>query len=68
MLRQWFLKQHGAHEAHQFDLYRCDQCKGLVTHRMIAKGGCSCVGSHLHPTNPTTGEFFRLMVMPWTVR
>jgi len=68
MLRRWFLKHHGEHEPHQFDLYRCSVCRGIVTHRMIRAGGCQCAGSHLSPTNPTAREVFRLMVLPWTVR
>lgn len=62
---KWFAAHHGMGEPHQFRLYRCSECKGIVTHRMIAAGGCGCPGSRLRPTNPTLGESFRLMVAPW---
>ena len=65
MLREWFVKHHGVGTDSQFDLYRCHLCHGLVTHKMILKGGCACAGSRLRPTNPTTWEWFKLMAMPW---
>jgi hypothetical protein len=69
LLRQWFIKHHGIGEPQQYDLYRCEQCRGLVTHRMIReRGGCPCASSKLRPTNPTWGEFISLMVLPWRTK
>lgn len=68
LLRQWFVKHHGEGEDNQFDVYRCDQCRGLVTHRMIARGGCGCAGSRLRPTNATFAETVKLLVTPWLIR
>lgn len=69
MLRKWFVMHHGEGESHQYDLYRCDQCRGLVTHRMIREtAGCACPQSKLRPTNPTFIEAVKLMVTPWLVK
>lgn len=64
-LRHWFLRCHGKGASNQDDLYRCLGCRGIVTHRMIAKGGCGCGHPKLSPTNPTTLEFVGLMITPW---
>ena len=62
MLRKWFAKHHGVGAPNQYDVYRCERCRGLVTHHMIAKGGCPCGSSRMSPTNPTWGETVKLMV------
>ena len=49
--------------------YRCQKCSGLVTWRMINKGGCNCSGmTKIFPTNPKLLEWVRLLFMPWSVR
>lgn len=69
LLRQWFVMHHGEGAEGQYDVYRCDLCRGLVTHRMIAKGGCSrCPGARMRPTNPTLRETVSLMVAPWLTK
>ena len=68
MLRRWFVKHHGEGEHNQYDFYRCDQCHGIVTWRMIRLGGCGCSRSRLRPTNPTMVEAFKLLVLPWTIK
>lgn len=65
MLRRWFLHCHGAPAPNQDDLYRCLGCRALVTHNIIARGGCACGHSKVAPTNPTWLEFLGLMVTPW---
>lgn len=65
MLRKWFLYHHGQGAPNQDDLYRCLGCRGLVTHRIIRRGGCGCGYSKVSPTNPTVWEFLGLMLWPW---
>ena len=67
LLRAWFVRHHGEGAANQFDVYRCDQCRSIVTHKMIRRGGCRCAGARMRPTNPTMLETFRLLVLPWTM-
>ncbi len=68
-LRAWFVKHHGEGEPHQYDFYRCDLCRRLVTWNIIRSGGCGCAGgTKMRPANPTLWETFRLMALPWTVR
>lgn len=68
LLRQWFVKHHGEGAENQYDCYRCDQCRGLITHRIIARGGCGCAASKLRPTNPTAWETIKLLVLPWLMK
>jgi hypothetical protein len=67
MLRKWFVRWHGEGAPHQADLYRCETCHGLVTHKRIRTGQLCCQGAHFRPTNPRLFEVVRLFAFPWTV-
>lgn len=63
-LKYW----HGFGDGHQDFFFRCRRCSGLVTWKVIQKGGCACSGSTpISPTNPKMTEWFRLLFLPWTV-
>lgn len=71
-LRRWLIFWHGRGGPEQHDYYRCDDCKRLVTHKAIRKGGCVCggagpMGPKLRPARLSWGEKARLLFMPWSV-
>lgn len=52
----------------QLAYYRCELCRGIVTWKQIAKGGCKCgVGSRIRAAHLTTAEKARLLLLPWTI-
>lgn len=53
----------------QFDYYRCEFCRGIVTWKQIHQGGCkSCsVGSRVRAAHLSIWEKAQLLLMPWTV-
>ena len=52
----------------QYVYYRCELCRGLVTWKQIATGGCKCgVGSRVRGAHLTFFEKARLLIAPWTV-
>ena len=60
---------HGRGSEHQDMFFRCRRCSGLVTWNIIREGGCTCSGSApMHPTNPKMTEWFKLFLMPWSVK
>lgn len=65
---KWLDHWHGNGESHQWRYYRCDTCRHLVTHHMIARGGCPCGGTgFLRPAKLTRKEKIQALVLPWTV-
>ncbi len=69
-LQWWLVYWHGQGAANQHQFYRCHGCQGLVTHTMIAMGGCACkMGrNRVSPTYLRVREKVRLLALPWTVR
>lgn len=67
--RAWFVRCHGEGMAHQYDVFRCEGCRGLVTHRLIKGGGCpKCLqGTRMRPAVLTVREKLRLLFAWWTV-
>ena len=54
--------------ARQYQYYRCEFCRGLVTWKQIADGGCqTCVSSRVRAAHLTMLEKTRLLLVPWTV-
>lgn len=59
---------HGEGAPHQHRYYRCKGCHGLVTWKMIRKGGCDCnMSKELVPANLTMLEKARILGAPWTL-
>lgn len=69
-LLRWLAYWHGVGEPTQAQFYRCHGCQHLVTHAMIALGGCAChMGrNRISPTTVRLREKARLLMLPWTVR
>jgi hypothetical protein len=65
-LRRHFVRLHGEGEPHQADVYRCQVCGSLVTHKKIAVADICCSG-RVVPANPTWFEKFRLLALPWSI-
>lgn len=66
LLRRWLVWWHGAGEPHQYEFYRCDACRRVVTWRRIRQGGCVCrESSKIRPAILTFGEKARLLLTPW---
>ncbi len=67
LLRPWMEYWHGRKDAsHQWDFYRCKGCRGLVTWRMIKRGGCSCdMAKQLVPARLSLVEKVKILVLPW---
>ena len=63
--RRWISYWHGRGEAHQFDYYRCESCRGIVTHARIRDGGCGCGAFRLRPARLRWHERLRLLYLPW---
>ena len=50
----------------QYQFYRCELCRGLVTWKDIAQGGCRCgVGSRIRAAHLSFGEKCKLLLSPW---
>lgn len=50
----------------QYQFYRCELCRGVVTWKQIEAGGCRCgVGSRIRAAHLTTFEKVQLLFMPW---
>jgi hypothetical protein len=50
----------------QYQFYRCELCRGLVTWKQILQGGCKCgVGSRVRAAHITAWEKVQLLVTPW---
>ena len=69
-LARWLAYWHGPGADNQYQFYRCHGCRGLVTHAMIAKGGCHCrMGrNRVSPTSLSVTEKARALVVPWSLR
>lgn len=51
----------------QYQFYRCELCRGVVTWKQIEQGGCRCgVGSRVRAAHLTVGEKFKLLLSPWS--
>lgn len=63
-LRKRFVKLHGEGSPHQYDLYRCEACGGIVTWKQIRGEVDHPCGParRLRPTNPTFLEAVRLLL------
>ncbi len=58
----------GSRADNQFQFYRCELCKGIVTWKHIKQdGGCPCGASRVSPTKPRFTEKCRILLMPWTI-
>lgn len=68
-LARWLVLWHGEGEPHQAQFYRCQGCKGVVTHAMIrASGGCRCRLPGCGKVNPTAlrlREKAGVLCAPW---
>lgn len=55
--------------ARQYQFYRCELCRNLVTWKDIAKGGCGhcTVGSRVRAAHLSFGEKCKLLFAPWSV-
>lgn len=52
--------------ARQYQFYRCELCRGLVTWKDIAQGGCRCgVGSRIRAAHLSFSEKCKLLLSPW---
>ena len=67
MLRKWVVYWHGEGAPHQADVYSCRACKRLVTHRVIADGGCRCGGNTIQPKMLRAWHMAQLVLLPWTI-
>jgi hypothetical protein len=66
LLRKRFVRLHGEGAPHQADVYRCQVCGRLVTHKQIAAAEICC-SSRVLPGTPTAFEAFRLLALPWSI-
>lgn len=64
-IRAYFIRWHGEGGPNQYDFYRCEGCKSLLTWQIIRSGGCACGSPRLKPTNPTFFELVKVLVFPW---
>jgi len=68
LAKKWLDYNYDNGDEHQYQFYRCDGCKGLVTWKTIRQGGCDCgLGRNLHPACLSLFEKFKLLFMPWMV-
>lgn len=69
LCQRWLTYWHGRGAVHQYQYYRCKECKHLVTHRQIAQGGCAhCGATKVSPAYLRWTEKARLLCLPWTIR
>lgn len=70
-IKRYLAYFHGAptDPAKQYAYYRCELCRGIVTWKQIAEGGCrACkVGSRVRAAHLKFTEKLRLLFLPWTV-
>lgn len=69
-LQRYLAYWHGSPEdaTRQYQYYRCEVCRGLVTWKQIHNGGCKCgVGSRIRAAHITWFEKVKLLLMPWSV-
>lgn len=69
-IKQYLRHWHGTppDPARQYDYYRCEVCRGLVTWKHIRQGGCACgVGSRVRAAHLTLWEKCKILVMPWSL-
>ena len=68
LLTQWLDYNFGNGEEHQFRFYRCYGCHGLVTHKMIQRGGCPCgIDNRVKPAVLSFKDKFSALVLPFTI-
>lgn len=52
----------------QYQYYRCELCRGVVTWKQINTGGCKCgTGSRVRAAHLSFGEKVRMLLMPWSL-
>ena len=69
LCQRWLAYWHGRGAPHQYQYYRCKECKHLVTHRQIAQGACRhCGGVKVAPAFLRRLEKVRLLCLPWTIK
>lgn len=52
----------------QYQFYRCELCRSLVSWKQIAQGGCRCgTGSRVRAAHLSFGEKCKLLFAPWSV-
>ena len=69
-IKRYLNARHGAptDPNRQYQFYRCELCRGIVTWKQIQQGGCQCgVGSRVRAAHLTVWEKCRLMLFPWSL-
>ena len=69
-IKQYLAYWHGAptDATRQYQYYRCELCRGLVTWKQIQQGGCQCgVGSRVRAAHLTLWEKAKLLLVPWSI-
>lgn len=52
----------------QYDYYRCEVCRGLVTWNQIRAGGCKCgTGARIRAAHLSLWEKTKLLLIPWMI-
>ena len=66
--RRWLRAWHGTGDVHQYEFFRCQGCRRLVTFHHISTGGCACrESSKVSPAALRWGDKTRLLYLPWMV-
>ena len=69
-IKRYLAYWHGAptDPQRQYAYYRCECCRGVVTWKQIAAGGCKCgTGSRIRPAYLSVGEKLKLLCIPWSM-
>lgn len=68
-VKRYLAKLYGApDDGRQYQFYRCELCRGIVTWKQIQAGGCQCgVGSRVRAAHLTAWEKAKLLLAPWSV-
>ena len=64
---RWLAWWHGEGEPHQYQFYRCHECRKLVTHFHIETGGCRCKAYKISPARLSRTDKVLALFAPWTV-
>jgi hypothetical protein len=69
LLKAWLDRWHGAGGEGQFQFYRCEACRAVVTWRMIRAGACArCERTRVAPASLSAREKAGLLLWPWAYR
>jgi len=69
-IKRYLARRHGAptDPNRQYQFYRCELCRGIVTWKQIKQGGCKCgVGSRVRAAHLSFGEKVQLLIAPWSI-